>query len=107
MDPQKELDYIWEKCKEGDILTVQNWLQRNPDKIDTKNPLWKSSTLLYTAARNGRTKLVYILLNRGADPNITQENCSTPLHGAVFSNFYDCVVALLQDIRTQIDILNK
>ena len=48
------------------------------------------------AAKNGDKNIVKLLLQHGADPNITDINGSSPLHWAAQASFGDIVELLLE-----------
>ena len=62
---ENEIEVAWQSCSKGEVSKVQLFLKKSPTLLDFKYEKWNKSTLLYTAARNGQTKIVYILLNRG------------------------------------------
>lgn len=78
----------------GDISRVAQWLQAEPALATFANTT--GQTPLHWAAAYGRTQVVELLLASGANVNsISQEKCSTPLHGAAASSGTTDTVALL------------
>ena len=53
-------------------------------------------TLIMLAAYNGHEETVRALLERGADPNITNERGQAPLAGAVFKKENAVIAALIE-----------
>ena len=52
-------------------------------------------TPLMNAAFKGKCEIVQYLLNKGANPNIKDENCFTPLMWAVTGGHISCVQLIL------------
>jgi ankyrin repeat protein len=62
-------------------------------------------TLLETAAFAGSVKVARVLLQSGADPNLSSRNGASPLENAALQG-YDAIAALLLDRGAQLDHLN-
>ena len=54
------------------------------------------STALFYAAGTGNNKVVALLLQLGASPNLSDENRNSPLQVAVENNYYDTVKLLIK-----------
>jgi ankyrin repeat protein len=59
-------------------------------------------TALHVAATHGRTEIVRLLLQKGADPNARDQDGSAPIDEAAWRGFRD-IVALLLDAGARID----
>lgn len=57
----------------------------------------------YPLSRNKRTEAVKVLLQRGADPSIPDDETETPLHFAARRGYQDIVTLLLDDTRTKVN----
>lgn len=64
----------------GDLDTVKKLLQQGED-INLSGPL---GTPLTIAARGGRPEIVRLLINNGANPNLSDWKGWSPIHNAVF-----------------------
>jgi ankyrin repeat protein len=61
----------------GDVAAVRTFLDGPHEEADEQG-----RTLLHIAAIHGRKAIVLLLLERGADPEASDANGATPLHGA-------------------------
>lgn len=73
---------MWSKepPREKDVLT---FLSTDKKLINHQNG--RGQTLLYCAARNGLDKVVLLLIENGAQIDMTENHGSTPLHGKFLS----------------------
>ena len=78
----------------GDIAAMKQALADEADP-NTKDPQ-SGSTLLATAALMGHTKIVILLLERGADVNVRSRDGGTALHAAAFLGRTEIVQLLLE-----------
>jgi len=90
----------------GHLEKLQKWHTDNP-QIDINKPGPNENTLLYLAARNGHTKIVEWLIQKGANVNVTQNTGSTPLHVAAYRGQLEVCKILLQHKEIQVDIKNN
>jgi ankyrin repeat protein len=84
---KQKLD-IFEATSIGEIITVKNLINKNPELVNSFSA--DGFTLLGLAAYFGHLPLVKLLLDKGANPNIPANNQLkvTPLHSAcAVSNF--------------------
>lgn len=81
----------------GDLNGLKNLMKIKKDKnlLNVGDKL--SRTLLYLAARNGYIDIVKYLIKIGVDLNKTQDNGSTPLHGAAFYGNEEVVKLLIEN----------
>ena len=98
---QDQLDLV-EASFEGNTERIIQLLSTDVLNINCEvhgcEVLWsggKMATPLTVAARYGKTDAVKLLLERGADPNMTDGWNDTPLHNAVINWEKDCVRLLL------------
>ena len=71
---------IYDAAAFGDLETVQQLAEANPDLINTPNK--KGKTALFFAATTNRTPIVEYLLENGADVSVHDETGLTALHVA-------------------------
>jgi len=89
---------FFEACRQGDVDRARELLAGDPalvraDMPDAHNSGWRA---LHEAARHGRTLVVRLLLERGADPNAREQGDNTyPLHWAAAHGHEEIVRALL------------
>ncbi|CAF0868234.1 unnamed protein product [Brachionus calyciflorus] len=83
--------FIW-SIKNGDLETISKYIDSNPKII---NNLIKGRTFLHYACDYGQKDLIEYLLNRGANINIQDKYCITPLLAAIWENHVSCVKLLL------------
>lgn len=65
-------------CRNGEQA---RWLLEHGCPVDARN--WRNATALHAAAEGARHEVVVALLEGGANPELQDENGSTPLHVAV------------------------
>ena len=85
---------IFEAAHTGDLNAMKKHLAAGAD-LNARNPLF-GSTLLSTAALMGHSKIVGLLLEKGADVNARSQDGGTPLHAAAFLGRVDTVKILLK-----------
>ncbi len=77
----------------GDKTYLKDWLAKNPDKIDGADT---ELPLLQFAAMHGRTSIVKMLLDAGANPKLQSESGTQALHWAVANGHVEVVKRLLE-----------
>lgn len=78
---------IFEACREGDVASLNFLLENNATDVDKLSDCGLAP--LHYAARNNHGEVIQLLIDHGADPNVTAttENKSlSPLH---FASWYD------------------
>ena len=100
-DILEDEEKLWEASRKGNAECVRAILSQKMVNLNTQvgsrwscTPWW-SCTPLNSAAMYGRTSVVKILLDRGADPNKTSVHGRTPLHWATQNGLEDVVQVLL------------
>ena len=83
---------------------MESIYKENRNILKEKDELKRN--LLYIAARNGYYDICEFLLEEGMDPNETQKNKSTPLHGAAFYNHFS-ICKLLLEYGARVTLENK
>lgn len=58
---------------------------------------------MYSLSRNKSTGAVKVLLQRGADPSIPDDETETPLHFAARRGYKEIAALLLEDTRTEVN----
>jgi len=94
-DPQET---AWDAVAKGDDKLLSTALQakgRNRVLVNKRDPTRGGRTLLSLAAENGYRKIVQILLDKLADPNIASDNGFTPLCLALKSGHDGCAQVIL------------
>ena len=81
---------------EGDIQTVRTLLESGVDVNEISYTIGNKLTALHWAAYKGRTDIVRILLDAGAEMNVKDAVGYTPLHYAAYHG-YTGVVRILLD----------
>jgi len=64
----------------GDLNKVKSLVEANPDVVKQRGD--KQRTMLHAAASNNQTAVVSYLLQKGADPTISDDNGETPADAA-------------------------
>ena len=85
---------IFEAAYIGDLNAMKQYLADGAD-VNARDPLY-GSTLLSTAALMGHSKIVTLLLEKGADVNARSQDEGTPLHAAAFLGRVDPAKILLK-----------
>ncbi len=82
-------------ASKGDIASVEKLLKNGGANVINKRSEHGGVTALHNACFWGRTHAVEILLNAGADIEMTDESGDTPLHNACINGHPDIVAILL------------
>lgn len=94
----RDLERFFASCRAGDVDTVRELLAAEPALARLVDPSAQFGgwTGLHYAARDGRLKVVRLLLEHGANPNAREAgDNTTPLHWAAAHRALDVVRALL------------
>ncbi|MBC8107279.1 MAG: ankyrin repeat domain-containing protein [Anaerolineae bacterium] len=86
---------FFELCAEGDVELVRDAIDRDGIDIECRTPD-AGTTPLMQAAVEDRGSVVALLLERGANPNTTNDNGLTALHAAAMAGACKSEVALVQ-----------
>jgi len=82
---------LFDAARNGDIATLVELLDANPDKLYIRDKPYEW-TLLHAAAHNGRLGAVNLLLDRGLDVNAREKGDNTyPMHWAAAAGHVDVV----------------
>jgi ankyrin repeat protein len=103
-------------CFFGHYQTVEYLIKMGAQvNAPSRNPL--KAAPIQSAAAAGQTKIVILLLNNGADPNVREQDGYTPLHAAAQNGDLEMIRALLnhgadmkiasQDGKLPIDLAKK
>jgi hypothetical protein len=87
--------YAYEHARNGDVETIKQILDAHPEFVTNSVGNYRS-TLLHTAAFNGRTDAVTELLNRQADVNVQNTEGHTPLYDSIRSGNIEVIRTLLE-----------
>ena len=74
-----EAETIYSAAREGDVAAVTRLLDADPTLLNAGDPQF-GGTPLHWAAVQGKDAVVTLLLERGADLNLTNNDGRTPLH---------------------------
>ncbi|XP_014270743.1 putative ankyrin repeat protein RF_0381 [Halyomorpha halys] len=80
-------------AREGNVNAVINLINSGFNRIDIVD--LNDATPLYLAVEHGHYKVVELLLNRGANPNVRNKDLWTPLHKAAIAGDDNIVKLLL------------
>lgn len=78
---------IFEACREGDVASLNFLLENNATDVDKLSDCGLAP--LHYAARNNHGEVIQLLIDHGADPNVTattENKLLSPLH---FASWYD------------------
>ncbi len=78
----------------GEVSNVESILQTEPTPVNCRDA--RGSTPLHSAAFNGQTKMIQILVAHGAAVDATDNDGATPLHAAAFSGYPGAIEVLLE-----------
>ena len=82
---------LFDAARTGDIATLVELLDANPDKLSVRDKPYEW-TLLHAAAHHGRLGAVNLLLDRGLDVNAREKGDNTyPMHWAAAAGHADVV----------------
>ena len=82
---------LFEAARSGDMATLVDLLDANPDKLYVRDKPYEW-TLLHAAAHTGRLGVVNLLLDRGLDVNVREKGDNTyPMHWAAAAGHVDVV----------------
>ena len=82
---------LYSQCKDGDIHGVKWHLEQGADI----NAPYKNTTLLHEAVSYDHKEIVELLIDKGAELNIKDDDGVTPLHEAVVSIGQKDIIELL------------
>ncbi len=82
------------RCKTPDLKVIETILKKPNTDVDWQEP-WTGTTALMIASREGRTKIVELLLAAGANVNATNLFGGTALKGAIEHEHIDIIKLLL------------
>ena len=82
---------LYSQCKDGDIHGVKWHLEQGADV----NAPYKNTTLLLEAVSYDHKEIVELLIDKGAELNIKDDDGVTPLHEAVRSISHKDIIELL------------
>ncbi|XP_014787114.1 putative ankyrin repeat protein RF_0381 [Octopus bimaculoides] len=88
-----EVYKITEKIKQGDIHYIKTFLKENPDKINQTNS-W-GLTYLMVACQQGNTDLINLLIDAGAELDMSDKGGNAALHYAVTNHQRDAVALMI------------
>ncbi|RZC34093.1 integrin-linked protein kinase, partial [Asbolus verrucosus] len=98
------MEDIFQWCKDGNALQVRVWLDDTEHDMNQGDDHGFSP--LHWAAKRGHTKIVEMLLLRGARVNATNRGDDTPLHLAAAHGHRDIVLMLLRQ-RADLNFTNE
>ncbi|KAI0102721.1 ankyrin [Nemania sp. FL0031] len=87
-------DILHKATEKGDVETVAETLRASPSCVDARDS--RGRTALHEAARCGRTAIVKVLLERGADINARSFMGYTPLTFAAEGGHVEAMLALIE-----------
>lgn len=86
-----ESTVAWElakQVKQSDIVGIENILSEHPNWVDTQDPVYGTTLLMWAVASEKYRSAETLLLN-GANPNIISKTGTTALFRAVSFSWYD------------------
>lgn len=96
---EEERSYpLHEAAAEGDVETLRSLLAKRPD-INARDDFWY--TPLMSAAENGETAAVKLLLEAGADVHLTDKNTSPGYDPIAMMEEFDSSIAALSEASKQ------
>ncbi|KAJ8297702.1 hypothetical protein KUTeg_024233 [Tegillarca granosa] len=98
------MDDIFTQVREGNALQVRVWLDNTENDLNQGDD--HRFSLLHWAAREGRTNIVDMLIQRGARINATNMGDDTALHLAASHGHRDIVRMLIQN-KANINAINE
>lgn len=98
------MDDIFTKVREGNAFHVRVWLDNTENDLNQGDD--HRFSLLHWAAREGRTNIVDMLIQRGARINATNMGDDTALHLAASHGHRDIVLMLLHN-KANINAINE
>ncbi len=79
MTPEKATEKLFAAAKRGNLRAAELALDSDAE-VNAKDPLQNGASPLHLAALSGSTKLVRLLIEKGADPYAKDDQGRTPLH---------------------------
>jgi len=98
------MDDIFTWVREGNAFQVRMWLDNTENDLNQGDD--HQFSLLHWAAREGRTNVCEMLINRGARINATNMGDDTALHLAAAHGHHDTVVLLLLS-KANVNAINE
>lgn len=98
------MDDIFTHVREGNAFQVRMWLDNTENDLNQGDD--HRFSLLHWAAREGRTNIVEMLIQRGARINATNMGDDTALHLAASHGHRDIVIVLLHN-KANINAINE
>ncbi|XP_074650688.1 scaffold protein ILK-like isoform X2 [Tubulanus polymorphus] len=98
------MDDIFAQVKEGNAFNVRLWLDNTENDLNQGDD--HRFSLLHWAAREGRTNIVDMLIQRGARINATNMGDDTALHLAAAHGHRDIIIMLLHN-KANINAVNE
>jgi ankyrin repeat protein len=84
-DENVQLSFVHEAAKRGYTEQIKEALENNKDSLNQRDSL--GNTPLHWSCSGGHLAAVSLLIELGADVNITNQHGDTPLHKAAWKNY--------------------
>jgi len=111
-EPQSmDLQALFRSVEDGDLTSVTNLLDHQPDLIHIRNSVrektWNEQTALHSAAKHGRLDIVKLLVERGAEVYSNPLASYPAVMIAAWSGHQDVVDYFVNEIPARADGTNK
>ena len=100
-DAQENSTDLWSAARTGDLQAIKHYIEEGGD-VNALDKGFQLSAMSWSALY-GRTEVVQLLIEKGADVNLKNGDGATPLHSAAFLGRVDVAKLLLEngaDIKT-------